>query len=345
MQSFSEQLAWDEEDFQAIRDFWRDLEKTASEIKAGESVRIGTLRLEVISFENGELIGKRDDTEVRRKLTELASTELSGIFDTGVGKEDGQAQYQYGILLAYDVQAVERARDQRFERCVDLAATFKERIAKRKLAQALAELDRSNFGKGVGFLKETKVLAVGTPVASEAQKLEEELYEYVNWQTVGSRKWNIDGNSYEADGDRANGSLLTSQKEYHNFELSLEWKTLNTLTAQGGVFFHYPGRGELVDLAHKIHLSNDSGEGTDQYSSGSLFGEEGPDSNVVKASGLWNTLEIKVVDKEVAVSINGRKVLETDATKETVPDSGLVCLDGIAGGITYRKILLSELPE
>jgi len=345
MQSFSEQLAWDEEDFQTIRDFWRDLEKTASEIKAGESVRIGTLRLEVVSFENGELIGKRDDTEVRRKLTELASTELSGIFDTGVGKEDGQAQYQYGILLAYDVQAVERARDQRFERCVDLAATFKERIAKRKLAQALAELDRTNFGKGVGFLKETKVLAVGTPVASEAQKLEEELYEYVNWQTVGSRKWNIDGNSYEADGDRANGSLLTSQKEYHNFELSLEWKTLNTLTAQGGVFFHYPGRGELVDLAHKIHLSNDSGEGTDQYSSGSLFGEEGPDSNVVKASGQWNTLEIKVVDKEVAVTINGRKVLETDAIKETVPDSGLVCLDGIAGGITYRKILLSELPE
>lgn len=345
MQSFSEQLVWDEEDFQTIRDFWRDLEKTASEIKAGESVRIGTLRLEVTSFKNGELIGNRGDTEVSRKLTELASTELSGIFDTGVGKEDGQAQYQYGILLAYDVQTVERARDQRFERCVDLATTFKERIARRKLAQALAELDRTNFGKGVGFLKETKVLAAGTPVATEAQKLEEELYEYVNWQTVGPRKWNIDGNSYEADGDRSNGSLLTSQKQYHNFELSLEWKTLNTLTAQGGVFFHYPGRGELVDLAHKIHLSNDSGEGADQYSSGSLFGEEGPDSNVVKPSGEWNTLEIKVVDKEVAVTINGHKVLETDATKESVPDSGLVCLDGIAGGITYRKILLSELPE
>jgi hypothetical protein len=182
-------------------------------------------------------------------------------------------------------------------------------------------------------------------VAAEAQKLEEELYEYVKWRTIGSRKWKIEGNSYEADNERANGSLLASPNEYRNFELSLEWKTLDTLTAQGGVFFHYPGGGELVDLAHKIHLSNDSGKGADQYSSGSIFGEDAPRENAVKPSGEWNTLEIKVVDKKVTVTINGRTVLETEATKETVPARGLICLDGFAGGITYRKILLSELPE
>jgi hypothetical protein len=345
LQSFSEQLAWDEEDFQAIRDFWSSLEKTASAIKPGEAVRIGTLRLEVVGFENGELIGKRGDTEVRKKLKELSSTELSGIFDAGIDKADEKAHYQYGVLLAYDSKALERASDQRFERCPDLAATFRERLAKRKLAQALAELERTNFGKGVGFLKETKALAAGTPVAEEAQKLEEELYEYVKWQPVGPRKWKIEGNSFEADTERANGSLLVSPREYRNFELSLEWKTLDTLTAQGGVFFHYPGRGELVDLAHKIHLSNDAGKGADQYSSGSLFGEDGPRENAVNPSGEWNTLEIKVIDKKVTVTINGKKVLETQATKETVPARGLVCLDGFAGGITYRKILLSELPD
>ena len=100
-----------------------------------------------------------------------------------------------------------------------------------------------------------------------------------------------------------------------------------------------------MDLAHKIHLSNDAGKGADQYSSGSLFGEDGPRENAVNPSGEWNTLEIKVVDKKVTVSINGKKVLETQATKETVPESGFVGLDGFAGGITYRKILLSELPD
>lgn len=345
LKSFSEQLAWDEEDFQAIFTFWSRLEAATAEIKPGETVRIGTLRLEVTDFKDGELIGKSGGSEVRKKLVELSSTELSGVFDAGVEKDDEQAQFRYGVLLAYDSQTLQRARDQRFERCVDLAATFKERIAKRKLAQALAELERTNFGKGVGFLKETKVLAAGTSVAAEAQKLEEELYEYVKWRTVGPRKWKIDGNSYEADNERANGSLLASPKEYRNFELSLEWKTLDTLTAQGGVFFHYPGRGELVDLAHKIHLSNDSGKGADQYSSGSIFGEDGPRENAVKPSGEWNTLEIKVVDKKVTVTINGRKVLETEATKETVPARGLICLDGFAGGITYRKILLSELAD
>lgn len=342
---FTEPLAWDEADLQSIRGFWSDLEKTASEIKAGEAVRIGTLRLEVTGFENGELIGKRGDTEIRKKLIELPATELTGIFDAGTSKDDEQAQYRFGILLSYDAQGFDRARDQRFERCVDLAATFQERLARRKLVQAVAELDRTNFSKGVAFLKEARALAAGTPVAAEAQKLEEELYGYVKWRTIGPRKWKIDGNVYEADGERANGSLLASPKEYRNFELSLEWKTLDTLTAQGGVFFHYPGRGELVDLAHKIHLSNDAGKGADQYSSGSLFSEEGPLENAVKPAGEWNSLEIRVVDKEVTVHVNGKKVVETTATKDTVPDRGLVCLDGVAGGITYRRILLSELPE
>ncbi|NQV29240.1 MAG: DUF1080 domain-containing protein [Rhodopirellula sp.] len=345
LQKFTEQLAWDEEDLQTIRSFWSDLEKSAVDIKPGEAVRIGTLQLEVVGFENGVLVGKRGDTEIRKKLIEIPATELSGIFDAGVDKANEQAQYRYGVLLAYESKALERARVQRFERCADLAATFKGLLARRKLAQAIAELERANFGQGVGFLKETKALAAGTPVAAEAQKLEEDLYEYVKWRTVGPRKWKIEGNSYEADNERANGSLLVSEKEYRNFELSLEWKTLDTLTAQGGVFFHYPGRGELVDFAHKIHLSNDSGKGADQYSSGSLFGQDGPDENAVKPAGEWNTLEIKVVDKKVTVIINGKKVLETTATKETVPARGLICLDGFAGGITYRKILLSELPE
>jgi hypothetical protein len=52
-----------------------------------------------------------------------------------------------------------------------------------------------------------------------------------------------------------------------------------------------------------------------------------------------------VVDKEVTVVVNGKKVLETKAAKETVPERGLICLDGIAGGIAYRRILLSELPD
>ena len=343
--TFSQQLAWDEEDLQSIRSFWDDMEKTAAGIKQGETVRIGTLRLEVTGFENGELIGKRGDGEIRKKLIEISSAELSGIFDAGIAKENEQAQYRYAVLLAYDSQTLERARDQRFERSGQLAATFRERLARRKLAQAIAELDRTNFGKGVAFLKETIALAVDTPVSAEARKLEEELYQYVKWRTVGPRQWKIEGSSFEADSERADGSLLTSQKEYRNFELSLEWKTLNTLTAQGGVFFHYPGRGELVDLAHKIHLSNDAGKGADQYSSGSLFGQDSPSENAVKPSEEWNTLEIRVVGKEVTVVINGKQVLKTQTSKETVPERGLICLDGFAGGITYRKILLSELPD
>ncbi|MDA0285443.1 MAG: hypothetical protein O3B86_19015, partial [Planctomycetota bacterium] len=135
LQKFSEQLTWDSADLKSIRDFWSRIDDIAAGFKTGETIRIGALRLEVTRFENGELIGKRGDVEVRKKLIELPSTELSGIFDAGVEKEDTQAQFLFAVMLAYDVQALERAREQRFERSGEFVATFRERQARRKLAQ------------------------------------------------------------------------------------------------------------------------------------------------------------------------------------------------------------------
>lgn len=345
LQKFAEQLAWDREDYESIQEFWRDVKRVASEIPAGTAIRLGTLRLEVSGFENGELIGKRGETEIRKELNELSATELSGLFDFGIEKDDASPQYRFAVLLFHDPEAIDRARDQRFERSGVLAGRFQERLARRKLAQAKAELERTNFGKGVAFLKETIALAEGTAVAAEAQSLEEDLYEYVKWRRVGPRQWVINGNSYEADANRSNGSLLVSEKEYGSFELSLEWKVLNTLTAQGGIYFHYPGRGALTEVAHKIQLANESGAGADMYSTGSLFAEEAPDAVAAKPAGEWNTLDMKVVGKKLKVFINGKRVLDTQAFKETVPKSGYVALDGVTGGITYRKILLSDVPE
>ena len=43
------------------------------------------------------------------------------------------------------------------------------------------------------------------------------------------------------------------------------------------------------------------------------------------------------------VQINGRQVLMTTVADPDLPAAGRVALDGIAGGITYRRVLLVPL--
>ena len=134
-------------------------------------------------------------------------------------------------------------------------------------------------------------------------------------------------------------------RKIHNLatcELKLEWKT-TAATGQGGVFFRYSGQGEFYASSFKIQLSNDFGIPREMHGTGSLFGIEAPTTNAVKKQGEWNTLVIRVQAEKVEVTINSRPVLKTSAIKAEIPIKGHIALDGVAGGITYRKILLTEL--
>ena len=345
MQAFADQLKWDAEDLATVRAFWKKLEEALMKVERGDDLRLGTLRLQFIEYANGEIVGLRGTTRVARKLLELPPTEMTGLFDSIADKEDAEAQYLFAAFLQYDGQAIDRLRDQRRERAGDLALGFSERLGRRKLVQAQAEFDRDNFGRGVAFLNEVLALGRDTPVAPEAAAMEQKLYSFLKWTPRGGRQWQIEDNAYTAALERANGSLLVSGKQYGNLELSLEWMTVNATTAQGGVYFHYPGDGNLLDYAFKLQLANDYGIAPDQYCTGSLLGESAPDENAVKPAGEWNTLLLRVVGDQMTVRVNGRKVLETQLVSETVPNRGYVCLDGSAGGITYRKVLVSDLPE
>lgn len=345
MQKFTAQLKWDEDDLQIVRAFWKKLEEALMKVERGDDLRLGTLRLQFIEYADGEIVGLRGTTRVTRKLFDLPPTEMTGLFDSVSEKDDVEAQYLFAVFLQYDGQAIERLRDQRRERAGELALGFAERLARRKLVQAQAEFDRDNFGRGVEFLTEVLALGRDTPVAPEAAAMEAKLYSFLKWDPRGGRKWQTSGNAFAAALERANGSLLVSGKQYGNFELTLEWMTVNAATAQGGVYFHYPGDGNLLDYAFKMQLANDYGVAADQYCTGSLLGESAPDENAVKPAGEWNTVLLRVVGDQMLVRINGRKVLETQLASETVPNRGYVCLDGGAGGITYRKILVTELPD
>ncbi len=345
MQPYAEQLAWDEAELKLVRQFWRGVEKGAASLKEGDAIRVGNNRAEFIRFEDGVIVAQRGTSEIRKPLTELSPNELAALFDVVNETSDGPAQFQVGVFLYYDARALRRSAEIRLDRADSLADQFKEQQVRRRLVQAVAELERSNFGRGVTFLKEAQPLAEGLPIAQEVASMQAKLYSYIKWTEVGPRQWKRDGTAWEAPLERARGAFLLSEEQYENFELTLEWKTVDAITAQGGVYFRYPGSGDITDRSFKIQLANDAGVNPDAYSTGSLLGVVAPDQNVAKKAGEWNTLHIRLEGDNLSVTINGREVLDTSASDENLPKRGHVALDGVAGGITYRKVLVSELPR
>ena len=166
----------------------------------------------------------------------------------------------------------------------------------------------------------------------------------IEWQPVGPRTWESPGpGEYVVSPGYMAGSYLRSSRELENFELKLEWKA-EAPFGQGGVFFRYPGQGELYTNSFKVHLAADYGLLPDPQCTGALFNYQAPEENAVRKPGEWNTLALRSRGDSVEVDINGKTVLETVAVNERIPSRGYVALDGLSGGIAYRKILLVELP-
>jgi hypothetical protein len=112
------------------------------------------------------------------------------------------------------------------------------------------------------------------------------------------------------------------------------------------VFFRYasPGKEDPYRKAFKLQLADDKDFKPDPQSTGALHTYEAPSENASKMRGEWNTLRLRVRNLNVEVWINGKQVLDTIAQNDMVPLAGFVALDGVTGGIAYRKTLLVELP-
>jgi len=345
MKPFVEQIGWDREELELIQQFWSDVRRGVLEVKAGDMIRIANNRVSFVEFKDDTIYGTRAGSPVRRKLDELRASELTQFYDRLESSGDAAGDLRAGVFLSHDRDGVPRSAQTRLERAGTAGDRFQERLVRRLIVQAKGELERSKFGEGVRFLQTATPLAEGLPVAGEIVQLQNSLYGYIKWRQVGPRGWAVRGNSYEATLERKRGAYLLTEMEYENVEVSLEWKTMDSMVAMGGVYFRYPGQGDPNENAYKIQLANDFGIAPDNFSTGALFKEDTADLNAVKPAGEWNTLHLRVHGPDVVVTINGKKVLESVAVSPDRAGKGYVALDGVAGGITYRRILVSELPK
>jgi hypothetical protein len=338
-----ELLEWDRTDVERVIGFWNDVRRSLTAMKPGDPLRFGAAKVTLVKFENDEITARTRTKEVTKAVYDMTRVDLLSIAGLVVEKTNEAGQARMGTFLYYDAQGGAGSAKTRFDRAGTSGPEFYERQAARVLHQAQREFDRDKIATGLAFVTKVSADFPNTKAADDAKELESKAYEFTKWQQRGRWQKSGTGEFIAASGRVAN-SYLKSPKAYENFELRLEWKT--AANGSGGVFFRYRGSGDPNLFGYKIQLTDDFGSGrADPQTSGALFNEAPPTRNAVRKRGEWNTLRMQVRGTQVVVEINGTKVLDRSAdVTDFKAGQGYVMLDGVSGGMTYRKTLLMELP-
>ena len=338
-----ELLEWDGGEVDRVIGFWNDLRQSLKAMKPGDPLRFGAAKVTLLKFENDVITAKARTKEVSKAIYNMTRVDVLAIADRFIEKTDEAGQARMATFLYYDPQGGAGSAKTRFDRAGTVGPEFYERQAARVLHQAQQEFDRDKIAEGLAFVAQVSAEHPTSKAAEGAKELENKAYEFTKWQQSG--RWKTGGTGeFIARSGRVANSYLMSPKTYENFELRLEWKT--TANGSGGVFFRYRGRDDANLYGYKIQLTDDFGsDRTDPQTTGALFNVAPPTRNAVRKRGEWNTLRMQVRGTQVVVEINGAKVLDRDAeATDFKAISGYVVLDGVPGGVTYRKTLLMELP-
>lgn len=337
-------IAWDRDLVADCQHLIALAEARCAKLEPGSPVRVGRSQLAFEKLEDGRLFLKSPTGTVEKSLHELDSDDLirlAAVDTKSMTDEDARAVVAW-LLSCGGTPAV---TDLWRRLASKPYAEFQQRMAGRLVRLAEIEIVAGKFDLAVPRLAEALSLAPEGPWADRALKARNSLFESPEWKPVGARKWTMnEPGLFAADGNRAENSYLASTKTYGSFELRMDWRVLGK-TGQGGVYFHEPNTRRPARGAKKVHLANDGDvDDLDVYSTGSLFGETAPAKKVRPLTGKdeWNTFVLRVVKGRVIAWINGERVLET--TTGNSPDTtGRVLLDGVAGGIVYRNVLLYEV--
>ncbi|MEX0703543.1 MAG: family 16 glycoside hydrolase [Planctomycetales bacterium] len=339
-------LAWDRELLEGIRGFWNDVRAGVASLKPGDEYSQSGVKLAFVGFENDVLTGKFQEKEIVKSIFELRPGDLLAFADRVIAKDDAAGQRRMGLFLAHDAQALPQQAKVRFDRAGDAQTEHAERLAARLLQQAEREIARENASVALALIGKLREQHPESEAAKTSRQVEDGLYETGKWENYGTRQWQRGPlGEFTAAPQRVANSYLMWPEEFERFELRMEWKVADVSTAFGGVYFRWNilnGQPFEPNTSFKIQLGNDYGIAPDPTVSGGLFQIEAPRENAVKPAGQWNDFRLRVNGDKVDVWINGKHVLDTVTRNAQLPAKGIVLLDGISGGISYRKILLVE---
>jgi hypothetical protein len=166
-----------------------------------------------------------------------------------------------------------------------------------------------------------------------------------NWTADMAKHWSVQDGELVNDG---HGKYATTTKDYGDFELLLEYKTVPK--ADSGIYLRGVPQVQIWDYTEqaKFNIGADKGSGGLWNNSA---GAPGKDPLVLadKPFGEWNKFRITMVGSRVSVWLNEKLVVDHalmenyyDRTKP-VPAKGPIQLQTHGGEIRWRNVFLREI--
>lgn len=137
-------------------------------------------------------------------------------------------------------------------------------------------------------------------------------------------------------------SDLVTDKKFWNFVLHVEYR----IGAGGNSGIGLRGR-------YEIQVLDDAGKPPTSHGNGAVYDRIAPVLNASKDPGEWQAFDIRLVGRQVSVSLNGFRIIEKQsidgltaiAIDANEADPGPILLQGDRGIIEFRKIVLYPLTK
>jgi|HigsolmetaAR201D_1030396.scaffolds.fasta_scaffold11400_2 Domain of Unknown Function (DUF1080). len=188
-------------------------------------------------------------------------------------------------------------------------------------APELPEKDDGRWKKGkVIELFNGKDLSGWSPVAPNGQ---------LRWVVRNGLLANLEG-----AGD------IASHQKFMNFDLHVEYRIEKGSNSGVGL------RGR-----YEVQIFDDYGKPPAKGGNGALYSRIVPKVNASKAPGEWQTLDVRLIGREVTVTLNGQKIIDRGiiegltamATDPYEAEPGPITLQGDHGAVQFRRIAVTPL--
>lgn len=165
------------------------------------------------------------------------------------------------------------------------------------------------------------------------------------WIIHGTEKWYVENGLLvcESGPDKEYGYLST-EKDYYNFELELEF--LQEANGNSGVFFRSTFEGTKVSgwQVEVAPPNHDTGGIYESYGRGWLVQIPDEKENILKM-GQWNKMKIRAVDGNITTWLNGQQMVDINDEK-IAAGKGAIALQIHSGGgikVKWRNLKIKEL--
>jgi len=167
------------------------------------------------------------------------------------------------------------------------------------------------------------------------------------WTAVGGGDWVVEnavligrnGKDWSTNPEKT-GSWLRTNAQYADFRLEFQY----AINAGGnsGVFFRSAGAKNPAFTGYEMQIVDCAGQEPSTSGAGAIYDDVAPSKNLVRPAGQFNTVTIITRGKQVAIEMNGEKVVDAQLDRSAKGYIGLQNHDDHSE-VRFKNIRLQEL--